>query len=564
MQIYNSTILVLGGWGLVGLAICRRLMDFKPKRIIITSLKQSEAEEAAKSMRQEFPLVSPETFEPRWGNMFVRTEWKDIPRDQIIADKTNRTCLVKDVADELTDEILKSSALYDLLISTRPDAVIDCVNTATAIAYQDIYSSSRTILGEIDADGAASTESVERLLASMYIPQLSRHIQILYRGLKDVSASVYLKIGTSGTGGMGLNIPFTHSEEKPSRVLLAKSAVAGAQTLLLFLMARTPDGPIVKEIKPSAAIAWKRISYDDVKRKGRAIPLVDMQPENAKTVNGYFRFDDSEGVAKLDGNVRSVFIDTGENGIFARAEFQTISALGQMEIVTPEEIADAAIQELRGGNTGLDIIAALDGSVMGPTYRGGILRNEALSHLQSLEQQSGVESIAFEMLGPPRLSKLLFEANILKRIAGSFAYVVNVQPEELSQKAKQLIEADKSLRSEMLSIGLVVLMPDGISYLRGNEVIIPSRRGMKEIELTRQNIEKWCYEGWIDLRPKNFVSWQERLNRIQSETSLHSKNDTSSRYYYNAIYWNNFAAIDEGKIAAWIFEREDDGWRMKR
>ncbi|GAB1431355.1 hypothetical protein MASR2M18_21900 [Ignavibacteria bacterium] len=56
---------------------------------------------------------------------------------------------------------------------------------------------------------------------------------------------------------MGLNIPFTHSEEQPSRVLLAKSAVAGAQTLLLFLMARTPDSPIVKEIKPSAAIAWK-------------------------------------------------------------------------------------------------------------------------------------------------------------------------------------------------------------------------------------------------------------------------------------------------------------------
>jgi hypothetical protein len=34
----------------------------------------------------------------------------------------------------------------------------------------------------------------------------------------------YVKIGTSGTGGMGLNIPYTHSEEKPSRVLLSKSA----------------------------------------------------------------------------------------------------------------------------------------------------------------------------------------------------------------------------------------------------------------------------------------------------------------------------------------------------
>ena len=43
-------------------------------------------------------------------------------------------------------------------------------------------------------------------------------------------------MGTTGTGGMGLNIPYTHSEERPSRVLLSKSAMAGAQSMLLFLM----------------------------------------------------------------------------------------------------------------------------------------------------------------------------------------------------------------------------------------------------------------------------------------------------------------------------------------
>lgn len=38
-------------------------------------------------------------------------------------------------------------------------------------------------------------------------------------------------------------------------MLLSKSALAGAHSLLLFLMARTPGGPITKEIKPAAAIA---------------------------------------------------------------------------------------------------------------------------------------------------------------------------------------------------------------------------------------------------------------------------------------------------------------------
>ena len=53
---------------------------------------------------------------------------------------------------------------------------------------------------------------------------------------------------------MGLNIPYTHSEEKPSRVLLSKSAVAGAHSMLLFLMARTPGAQLTKEIKPAAKI----------------------------------------------------------------------------------------------------------------------------------------------------------------------------------------------------------------------------------------------------------------------------------------------------------------------
>ena len=69
------------------------------------------------------------------------------------------------------------------------------------------------------------------------------------QAMVKAGTGAYIKIGTSGTGGMGLNIPYTHSEEKPSRVLLSKSALAGAQTLLLFLMARTPGGPITQEIK---------------------------------------------------------------------------------------------------------------------------------------------------------------------------------------------------------------------------------------------------------------------------------------------------------------------------
>ena len=564
MNINGSTVLVLGGWGLVGSAVCRKLMEFNPARIIVTSLKQHEAEEAVKELFLLYPDSPTDRFIPWWGNVFTRTLWKDLPREDILKDSEKRRILVDDCIDELNTEILHTSALYDVLITYNPDAVIDCINTATAIAYQDIYAGARKILKETDDNQHASSETVERLVASLYIPQLTRHIQILYKGLVDAKTTVYLKVGTSGTGGMGLNIPYTHSEEQPSRVLLAKAAVAGAQTLLLFLTARTPNGPIVKEIKPSATIAWKRIGYGQVMRKGKLIPLEDMLPKHAKETNGEFSFNDTQHIIDTGDHVKSVFIDTGENGIFSRAEFQTISALGQMEIVTPEEIADTVVFELRGGNTGLDVINALDASVMGPTYRGGIMRNDAMSLLNALEKQYDVHSVAFEMLGPPRLSKLLFEANLLKRIAHSLESVSSMTAIELSKKAETLIIENQSLRSEMLSVGLVILMSDGEKYLRGSDVKIPAFRGENSLEINTHSIEQWCYEGWIDLRPSNFEQWQERIIRIKKEVQSIALDDTSSRHYYGKHYWADFNEVDEGKLAAWIFEREDKGWRFKR
>ena len=82
--------------------------------------------------------------------------------------------------------------------------------------------------------------------------------------MTEVGTRIYLKIGTVGTGGMGMNIPFTHSEERPSRMLMAKSSLAGAHTLLLYLLARTPGGPAVKEIKPTAAISWKALGHGPI------------------------------------------------------------------------------------------------------------------------------------------------------------------------------------------------------------------------------------------------------------------------------------------------------------
>ncbi len=397
MDIANKRVLVLGAWGLVGNALTRKLVNEKPKQIIVTSLKKEETEDHIKSLKQEFPNLPEDYFIPWWGNIFVRNEFKDSNRYDLLNSPETRKTLLKDVMEEMTEDVLKSSAIYKMLDEHKPDIIVDCINSATGIAYQDVYSTYHTIKKVIERNAPVEelAAETEKLLCTQYIPQLIRHIQILYASMNYAKTECYVKIGTSGTGGMGLNIPYTHSEEKPSRVLLSKSSVAGAHTLLLFLMGRTPEGPITKEIKPTAAIAWKKIDFGEIKKRGKAIELFDVNIEEAIPLAGKLKLQIENQFRKTGETLKSVFIDTGENGTFSRGEFEAITAQGQMEYVTPEEIAEHAIYEIKGGNTGHDIINALDNATLEPTYRAGFMQHTAVEKLEELEDDYKQNSVAF-------------------------------------------------------------------------------------------------------------------------------------------------------------------------
>jgi hypothetical protein len=411
---------------------------------------------------------------------------------------------------------------------------------------------------------------VERLLISLYIPQLVRHIQLLDAAMRQAGTEMYIKIGTSGTGGMGLNIPYTHGEEKPSRVLLSKAAVAGAHTSLLFLMARTPGGPAVKEIKPTAAITWKDIGFGPIKRRGRPIPLLDCPPSNGVKLTSGARFDLSQEPAAKVGDeiLESVYIDTGENGFFSIGEFTAITTLGQMEAVTPEDIAFNVIYELQGLNTGKDIISAMDSSVLGPSYRAGFMRHRAISYAEYLEKEHGIPSIAFEILGPPKLSKLLFEAYLLKKLYATMEAIANVDHNQMMEDVVNFISADNDFRRRAISIGIPVLMPDGKTLLCVNRGAGEHRWERTTWEVTPESIETWAETEWIDLRAKNMSRWQQRMRQILSEiTALPTPyQDASSQYgrqMTNPATWMAESEINIGEVAGWLFNNEEQGRRMK-
>jgi len=572
VDIRNKRVMVFGGWGLVGSAICREIIAEEPSKLVVCSLQHHEADDAVAQLHLEFPTTTT-AITAEAGNVFVRNAVRTSSRDELLATADSRRRLLADTFDTLDDEMVTSSFVYAVIDRHRPDIIIDAINTASALAYQDVYASCRDVRQAFDEfeeerDVDHLRAVVERNLCTAYVPQLTRHVQILYQAMVRLGTSQYIKIGTSGTGGMGLNVPYTHSEERPSRVLLSKSSLAGAHSLLLFLMARTPGAPIIKELKPTAAIAWKSIRHGPVVAGGEPIRRYDMSVDQAVELGDSFRLLPDERLRSLFAGqgheaLHDVFIDSGENGTFSRAEFVALTTIGQMEFITPEEVAEAVICEIKGGSTGHDVISALDQSSMGPTYRAGAMRQAALAKLRSLSREHDVPSVAFEVLGPPRLSKLLYEAHLLKRIAGSIERARTMSAEDLSARATDLVTTDGDLRSRILSIGIPILMPDGRRLLRGPKVKIPSFLGDDVLPCDQKQRDAWAADGWVDLRIGNFARWLERLAAMADEVARIPFNDTSSRYAFDKTHWDWTGDMDEGKLVAWIFGVEEQGIRVK-
>ncbi len=544
MDIQGKKVLVLGGYGLVGMAVCRELLARGPREIQIHSLRQ---EESAAAREELAPEAGDTRLTDSAGNVFG------------LVGEPSRSERIRAQIGALDDPQIANFALYGLLVESRPDIVIDCINTATGIAYGDldIFTAGETLCRELEA-GEPSDRAIEDVLERLYVPRLIRHVQVMYRGLREAGTKAYLKVGTTGTGGLGLNIPYTHSEERPSRTLLSKSAIAGAHSSLLFLMARTPGGPLVKEIKPAAAIAWKRIGYGPIARKGHPFHRVEAAP---RPLGETFSSEDPAAARLREEVLENVFIDTGENGLFALEEFCTVTSDSQMEYVTPEEIASYLVLELEGHSTGYDVIGALDGAILGPTYRAGILRHQAIERMAELEARHGVRSVAFEMLGPPRVSKLLFEAHLLREAFGTLNAVADAPVDDIRDRLNRLVRERPEVADDVVAIGIPILLDTG-EVIRGPKVLVPSRA--REEPVTPEALEGWVRDGWADLRRANCEHWKERFERIRADYLEIPEDDTSSRHVRNRPFWADGGRIQPGKTVGWILSVEEGGNRFKR
>jgi hypothetical protein len=217
--------------------------------------------------------------------------------------------------------------------------------------------------------------------------------------------------------------------------------------------------------------------------------------------------------------------------------------------------------EIEGRQTGRDIVNALDGAVLGPTYRAGVLRHWAIDRMLDLEREHGVHSVAFEMLGPPRISKLLFEAHLLRLAFGTMTAAREATPETVRDVLDHLIRSQPDTANRIVSIGTPILLDSG-ELLRGPHVLFPG--GVADEPVTPEKLESWVKDGWIDLRLPNCRRWVDRCKSIHDQAESIPAHDTSSRHLRSRRFWREDEAIYPGKIVGWILENEDGGWRIKR
>jgi len=183
------------------------------------------------------------------------------------------------------------------------------------------------------------------------------------------------------------------------------------------------------------------------------------------------------------------------------------------------------------------------------------------------------------MLGPPELSKLLFEVYLLREAFGGTksgvlgwsetenetdAHARARRADEVARTVAAWLETDagREVARMATSVGLPILLPDGCTLLRGPKLNIPQPRGnQSEFDVTDAGrVDAWARKGWVDLRPSNMQCWLERFAAMTRGRQQVCAEGTAAVDIKTYIGGDEF---EIGNAVAWIFNNELEGFRIK-
>jgi hypothetical protein len=144
---------------------------------------------------------------------------------------------IKKAARSYTADALAPGVFDKFLTEVKPDGIINGINLATVFSREPAQGYTRAVA---------------------YICGIHDALRNYMRSRDDESRRPmhFLQLGTTGAGGLGFNIPFTHGEATAELPIIHKAAFSGIITSLLVLLSRSfEEGAMrVSEVKPGLAV----------------------------------------------------------------------------------------------------------------------------------------------------------------------------------------------------------------------------------------------------------------------------------------------------------------------
>lgn len=260
---------------------------------------------------------------------------------------------IKEVANFRQMDILQRGALGHVIDELKPDLIVNAINIAT------LYSNN----------------------APKHYGELVWFYRDLYDALVQLNKKThYLQIGTTGSGGLGFNIPFTHGDKIEELTIIHKAAFAGITTSLLTLLSRSfNNGTQVSEVKPGLAI------FDPI--------LAQINFEGTKCW----------------------LIDGGESGYYTYNEVSLLTSF--MGFTTANTIVDKIIAVIKNKktimrSTAFNITEDMNQTVIKQTISDEQFKKRILKKMSI--NQTKPYLIATGNLGPPSLTRNLLLAELVR------------------------------------------------------------------------------------------------------------------------------------------------------
>jgi hypothetical protein len=491
MNIKDKNILILGT-GQIGFAVFEELNRLECKKIVLHSYSEQEV-------------------------LLLKEKVHLIKRD-----KTNVEYVFGDIYDSI--ETIKSqndiinTNLYKICKQKGIDIIIDCINTAAVLGEQLASWNKEIKKNSIPSKELNTYEKVNNFIIT------------LKETYSACNIDKYIKVSTTGLGGMGFNMGYTHGDAKSfylSEDILGKLHIAGAFHQLLWALNRT-SGYDISVIIPSACIGWQDVKIDTLPpfKKTESSKNISIEEINKRIVE----YD-------IKDQIRITQVYLGENNSYSREEVALLTQLNQMEFVSKQRVAKIVIEELKSKSNNFNLLNAMDISMITPSYKDFYLRNLLINKMDYQNSFLEVESLVTNNLGRDvaiDIMELFIVKQLLNNSLENIHKCLEYGDLKLQQKIKQFFETNPIYRNYFLSLGFSILLDD--------EIWVASNFGEKT--------------DYIDYRSENIIFL---LNKVLETVTFFKRENTTfdyNHYFVDIINSNN---ISVGELLGMIYSYEGKG-----